>query len=575
MIHHRCLRFGAQSLRVVLSIALSLATLCMAHRAHAAAPIAVELDEPDAAIASDPPEGGNPLHVGPVGASGPSQTFVAAERAHVAGEYQEAALKWHRIVQRATPDDRGHRELAEYQLSTALARLGLLHASVSRLREAAENPEHLMHRAALIQLGKIAQGLPEISGILPLFAGYAWADLDRLRKSGGDESANLSYFIGRGLYEKGDYVPAQSAFAGIASSNPHFLESRLFESACHVRQRHAIPALQSLRRGVIAVEQGEVRTRDRQRWLDLLHLAEARIYYSSAMAFDAETNIPAINQTRVSAAVKYYNMVEPESEYYAEATFELAWIYFMAGQHTFALGKIFTLETPFYEDQFYPEAQILKSVIYLAHCNYDAATIVSARFNKRYMPIREATKQLLRQYNENEPGRFLRVIEALRHRGPLLGPALEPTLRSAYRHRGFQRRLRAADAVEAEVATLGALPAGWQASELGAQLRGELDLLRQAAALSADQWLRGFLQRRIDEIDEHVRNGDKVQFFREGESRNLLDIKLKSGQVSRADSNDWGRVFRDEEHVIWPFDGEYWRDEIGSYRVSVFSTCGR
>ena len=31
----------------------------------------------------------------------------------------------------------------------------------------------------------------------------------------------------------------------------------------------------------------------------------------------------------------------------------------------------------------------------------------------------------------------------------------------------------------------------------------------------------------------------------------------------------------DEEHVIWPFDGEYWRDELGFYRQVVSSKCGR
>ena len=31
----------------------------------------------------------------------------------------------------------------------------------------------------------------------------------------------------------------------------------------------------------------------------------------------------------------------------------------------------------------------------------------------------------------------------------------------------------------------------------------------------------------------------------------------------------------DEEHVIWPFDGEYWRDELGFYRQTITSKCGR
>jgi len=27
--------------------------------------------------------------------------------------------------------------------------------------------------------------------------------------------------------------------------------------------------------------------------------------------------------------------------------------------------------------------------------------------------------------------------------------------------------------------------------------------------------------------------------------------------------------------VLWPFDGEYWRDELGSYQQVVTSKCGK
>jgi hypothetical protein len=55
----------------------------------------------------------------------------------------------------------------------------------------------------------------------------------------------------------------------------------------------------------------------------------------------------------------------------------------------------------------------------------------------------------------------------------------------------------------------------------------------------------------------------------------LLDEKLSTGQVSAAESKTFGDVKPDEEHVIWPFDGEYWRDELGFYRQRVVSACGR
>jgi hypothetical protein len=55
----------------------------------------------------------------------------------------------------------------------------------------------------------------------------------------------------------------------------------------------------------------------------------------------------------------------------------------------------------------------------------------------------------------------------------------------------------------------------------------------------------------------------------------LLDETIQSGQVSKAESKIFGVVKPDAEHVIWPFKGEYWRDELGFYRQVVESACGR
>ena len=59
------------------------------------------------------------------------------------------------------------------------------------------------------------------------------------------------------------------------------------------------------------------------------------------------------------------------------------------------------------------------------------------------------------------------------------------------------------------------------------------------------------------------------------DQRNLLDEKLQTNQVSKAEAKIFGVVKPDEEHVIWPFNGEYWRDELGYYRQVVESACGR
>ena len=94
--------------------------------------------------------------------------------------------------------------------------------------------------------------------------------------------------------------------------------------------------------------------------------------------------------------------------------------------------------------------------------------------------------------------------------------------------------------------------------------------MRQAGELALSRY-----QRNVDELNEHMRDGEKILIDITAAQRNLLDEKISTGQVSAAESKTFGDVKPDEEHVIWPFDGEYWRDELGFYRQRVVSACGR
>jgi len=86
---------------------------------------------------------------------------------------------------------------------------------------------------------------------------------------------------------------------------------------------------------------------------------------------------------------------------------------------------------------------------------------------------------------------------------------------------------------------------------------------------------RARFTRTIDEINEHLRDSAKILIDVTAAQRNKLEQAVQAGQVSKAESKVMGVVKPDEEHVLWPFDGEYWRDELGFYRQVVISNCGR
>ena len=118
-------------------------------------------------------------------------------------------------------------------------------------------------------------------------------------------------------------------------------------------------------------------------------------------------------------------------------------------------------------------------------------------------------------------------------------------------------------------------PGNFAGSPLGRKVEDSLKLARELAVRQAGELALSRYQRNVDELNEHLRNGEKILIDITAALRNKLEEKIAKDQVSKAESKIYGIVKPDEEHVLWPFDGEYWRDELGFYRQVVESACGR
>ena len=94
--------------------------------------------------------------------------------------------------------------------------------------------------------------------------------------------------------------------------------------------------------------------------------------------------------------------------------------------------------------------------------------------------------------------------------------------------------------------------------------------IRNAGTLARERY-----QRYLDELAEHLRDASKILIDITAAKRNDLDKEVVSGQLPKEWTQTYGVVKPDEEHVLWPFDGEYWRDELGFYRQVVTSKCAK
>ena len=74
--------------------------------------------------------------------------------------------------------------------------------------------------------------------------------------------------------------------------------------------------------------------------------------------------------------------------------------------------------------------------------------------------------------------------------------------------------------------------------------------------------------RLIDELADLSNQVDTIELEIATFTRGQLDQEMQQ-QMTEAQRSGGGNVEVDEEHQLWPFRGEYWRDELGFYRQQV------
>ncbi len=514
----------------------------------------------------------------PAATAGPmTEGAKAAKTLFDAQKWDQAAVGMFSVMAGETGDDDGNKQLAQYYLAICLYRMKLYQASYAIFGFIASNRGHLKFSETLLWLAKLATQLPEPADIVEQVGRYRDTEIAAFDNEKQKELFyQLNYLLGRYKYRNDRFEEAIRLFNKVERGSPYYIKAQFFSGTSYVQLRKSVPAVQSFQRVEDAIDDGVEGVEDEDRLRDLAYLSMARTYYSASIRLDPETNAPSVDEKKLSAAVKNWNAIQPASEYWLDALFEESWAYFMAGQYPKALGNIHTIQSPYFPGSFYPEAEILKAVVYFSNCNYDAATTVVARFNKKYVPIQDELQKVLARFKgEQQMEPFFKFLVTVRRGEADLPPAIAGIVEASLSDRQLLRGIEYVRTLDEEMQRFQKSPGGFKTSALGNQVQDVLKQARRYAVQSSGELARQRYQRNLDELDEHLRNGEKILIDITAAQRNELDQAIAANQVSAAESKIFGIVKPDEEHMLWPFDGEYWRDELGFYRQVVESACGR
>jgi hypothetical protein len=533
-----------------------------AKKDEAAAPRQVDLDDD--------------VKEGPVTAGQMTEEAAQGKRLFDSERWAEASLVLKRVVDGETGDDEGNKQIAQYHLAIALYRLQFYQASYGIFSTIADKPSHLKFNETLLWLSKLATQLPEPADIIERVGKYKTEQVGRFNNpQQRDLYWQLNYLLGRYKYRNRNYEEAITLFGKVDKKSKYYVQSQFFSGISYVQLRKSVPAVRSFQRIAMAIDEGVEGVEDEARMRDLAFLSMARTYYSASVRLDAD-NRPTIDAAKLSAAVKYWNRVDVASEYWLDGLFEQSWAYFMAGDYPHALGNIHTIEAPYFPNSFYPEAEILKAVIAFTICQYEDATTIVARMKRKYEPIRNELATILNRFKgEGSEQQFFQFLKEVRAGKANLSPRVRPVVENALSDRQLLRNLEYVRVLDEEDGRFKKAPASFRNSPVGNDVTDQLNLARELAVRNAGALARDRYQRNLDELNEHLRDASKILIDITAAERNKLDQQVVSGQISKEEARTYGVVKPDDEHVLWPFDGEYWRDELGFYRQVVVSKCGK
>jgi hypothetical protein len=547
--------------------------------AQPAQPAPVDLDaDSGAAAPTKPTKGAKPVDDSPPATAGqPTPAAAQAKRLYESEKWWDAAKALFRVSTGETGDDEGNKQIAQFNLAKALYKLKFFQAAYSIFSEIADRPNHLKYSETLLWLAKLATDLPEPADIIERVGKY---NQEHIKKFDNREQQDLywqlNYLLGRYKYRNGQYPDALGLFEKVNRKSKYYVQAQFFDGISNVQLRQSKPAVQSFQRILGAIEEGDVEVEDEARMRDLAYLSMARTFYSASTKLDDNTNAPIVDQTRLSAAVKYWNKVDAASEYWLDALFEESWAYYMAGDYSHALGNIHTIEAPYFPHSNYPEADVLKAVIYFANCQYDDALTIVARFRSKYEPIRDELTKILDKFKKgtNQEDAFYKFLKDVRDDKAQLDAKIAPLVKSSLSDRQLLRNLEYVRLLEEEDGRYKKAPNNFRDSKVADLVKDSIHDARELAIRNAGDLARGRYERNLADLNEQLRNGQKILIDITAAQRNQLDQAIAGQQVTVEESKA-NIVKPDDEHVIWPFNGEYWRDELGFYRQTITSKCGR
>jgi tetratricopeptide (TPR) repeat protein len=270
-------------------------------------------------------------------------------------------------------------------------------------------------------------------------------------------------------------------------------------------------------------------------------------------------------------AIFYYQRMPWGGPSWLEGLWESSYAYYRIGDYEKALGNLITLHSPYFGDEYFPESHILKAIIYYENCRYPEARGILERFNADYEPV---FGELERLTGSTAPQGLFDLLDAVRKGRAQSGPALRKVSKAVFTDRNIERLDASIGEVEGEIDRK--LPQSrdpFRGSALAQDLKRRLEGERARLVAEATARARQKLEYERDALRELLQQALRIQIEVSRQEREALEMALTSGGKGEVVRPYKFSAAVSDEHQFWPYEGEFWRDELGTYAYTLTKGC--
>jgi len=439
----------------------------------------------------------------------------------------------------------------KYILGSCLMDLGLNQIAAFELVEVIKNGSSRYVKQAIEKLSVAADTLGDDT-----LLNYAISKIkvDEIPAGGKD----LIYFrLGEVKLKSGQYEQAIGLFNKVPDSSRFYFLSRYNKGLAYLEMKKPLEAVQ-LFRALSAFRSGAGVT-DTNRVI--AKMALARSYYQ---AQDWDNSLAV------------YREIPRDHFLWHDALFESSWAMLRGARFRSALGNVHSLHSSYYENSFIPESLLVRAIVYLYICKYDEMEKVLDLFDHTYVPVNNEVNSFLMRVKD--PNVYFQEIDFAYNskstkqssRAKLPALVLNHILREGDVKRGFGY-LRA---LNEEKNRLDQLPS-ISRTALGARGRKIIGNRYKNAKITIGEMVKNHLYSMRSEMRDLFEQAGFIRYEMINGKKEQLKKRIAGKYIpsQNVDEDVDRSMYVQNGYEYWPFDGEFWLDEIGNYHYLGKQNC--